>query len=76
MCFFIELLLAEKNEFLTLADLLQLPVTEVKDRMTIIEKHLPRVFNHKASQYLRRVVRHRSDVQKAAFLPFEVDINQ
>ncbi|KAK3094057.1 hypothetical protein FSP39_023541 [Pinctada imbricata] len=47
-----------KSQFLKLADLLELPLTEVKDRQTFLEKMVPNIYNSKASSYLKFAVRH------------------
>lgn len=49
----------KKTQFLYLADLLLLPLTEVKDRMTLLEKHLPGLYNSRVSCILKTIVKHR-----------------
>ncbi|KAK3605493.1 hypothetical protein CHS0354_004046 [Potamilus streckersoni] len=48
-----------KSEFLNLANLLHLPVSEVKDRITLLESKIPNIFNSTPSRILRRIVRHK-----------------
>ncbi|KAI8787824.1 two pore calcium channel protein 1 [Biomphalaria glabrata] len=48
-----------KKNFLNLADLLQVQLTEVKDRLTLLEKHFPSIYNHRISEYFKFFVRHR-----------------
>ncbi|CAC5394143.1 TPCN3 [Mytilus coruscus] len=48
-----------KKEFLKLADLLQLELTEVTDRMTFLEKNIPTIYNSAISRVLKKVVRHK-----------------
>ncbi|CAC5394144.1 TPCN3 [Mytilus coruscus] len=50
-----------KKEFLKLADLLQLELTEVTDRMTFLEKNIPTIYNSAISRVLKKVVRHKFD---------------
>lgn len=47
-----------KPQFLNLVNLLQVPLTEVKDRQTFIERHFD-FYNAKASRILRICVRHK-----------------
>lgn len=46
------------KEFLYLPDLLNIRITEIKDRMTILEKYIPNIYNHKSSVILRNIVKH------------------
>ncbi|KAH9509193.1 hypothetical protein Btru_049330 [Bulinus truncatus] len=48
-----------KKNFLNLADLLHVQLTEVKDRLTLLEKHFPSIYNHLISEYFKRFVRHK-----------------
>ncbi|XP_046575714.1 LOW QUALITY PROTEIN: two pore calcium channel protein 1-like [Haliotis rubra] len=48
-----------KKQFMGLADLLQVELSEVKDRQTLIEKYFPKVYNSYASVLLKIVVRHK-----------------
>ncbi|XP_076314234.1 uncharacterized protein LOC143226750 [Tachypleus tridentatus] len=48
--------LVEKSDFLQLADLLNVSVSEVQDRKFFIAKFLPKVYNSKPSKLLRRLV--------------------
>ncbi|XP_071079972.1 two pore calcium channel protein 1-like [Haliotis cracherodii] len=48
-----------KKHFMGLADLLQVELSEVKDRQTLIEKYFPKVYNAYASVMLKMVVRHK-----------------
>ncbi|CAI9720629.1 pore calcium channel 1-like [Octopus vulgaris] len=47
------------NQFLKVADLLQLPLTEVKDRMSFMETHCPTMYNSYISNVIKVAVRHR-----------------
>ena len=46
------------KEFLYLPDLLNIRITEIKDRMTFLEKYIPNVYNHRYSIILRQIVKH------------------
>lgn len=46
------------KEFLLLADLLNIRSTEIKDRMTLLEKKVPKIYNSRYSIILRRIVKH------------------
>ncbi|XP_041352429.1 two pore calcium channel protein 1-like [Gigantopelta aegis] len=48
-----------KQDFLNLADLLNVELTEITDRQTILEKTFPRMYNSKYSKCTQRIVRHR-----------------
>ena len=48
-----------KAEFLYSADLLNIPLTQVKDRMILWERLFPRVFNSVPSKAVRLVVLHK-----------------
>ncbi|XP_067942025.1 two pore calcium channel protein 1-like [Watersipora subatra] len=48
-----------KAEFLTSADLLNVPLTEVKDRMILWDKLFPKFFNNTGSKFIRIVVLHK-----------------
>ena len=52
-------LLPAKAEFLYSADLLNIPLTQVKDRMILWERLFPRVFNSVPSKAVRLVVLHK-----------------
>ncbi|XP_014791412.1 two pore channel protein 2 [Octopus bimaculoides] len=47
------------SQFLKVADLLQLPLTEVKDRMSFMETHCPTIYNSYISKVIKVAVRHR-----------------
>ncbi|XP_029635673.1 two pore calcium channel protein 1-like [Octopus sinensis] len=47
------------NQFLKVADLLQLPLTEVKDRMSFMETHCATMYNSYISNVIKVAVRHR-----------------
>ena len=49
----------EKPQFLYLADLLILPLTEVRDRMTLLQKYFPRIYNSYISSVIKTIVKHR-----------------
>ncbi|CAG5119818.1 unnamed protein product [Candidula unifasciata] len=49
----------DKKDFLNVSDLLNVPLTEVKDRKTFLEKHIPRIYNHRISEYIKIGVRHK-----------------
>lgn len=49
----------KKTQFLYLADLLMLPLTEVWDRMTLLEKYFPRLYNSPISSVIKTIVKHR-----------------
>ncbi|KAL3872621.1 hypothetical protein ACJMK2_035836 [Sinanodonta woodiana] len=71
-----------KSEFLNLINLLHLPVSEVKDRITLLELKFPNIFNSTPSRILRRIVRHRFFrfffdfviFVNAWFIGFDIDI--
>ncbi|XP_059167461.1 two pore calcium channel protein 1-like [Physella acuta] len=71
-----------KKDFLNLSDLLQVQLTEVKDRLTLLEKHFPSVYNHRVSEYFKYVVRHRVFryffdfliVVNAVFIAIDLDV--
>lgn len=46
------------KEFLYLPDLLNIRITEIKDRMNLLEQHMPNVYNHRYSVILRQIVKH------------------
>ena len=48
-----------RREFLKLADLLQVELTEVTDRITFIERMIPTIYNSTFSQIVKKVVRHK-----------------
>ncbi|KAJ8308032.1 hypothetical protein KUTeg_012906 [Tegillarca granosa] len=48
-----------RSQFLRLADLLELELSEVKDRLTFIEQKFPYIYNSTISLHLRRIVRHK-----------------
>lgn len=48
-----------KKDFLNLVNLLQVPVTEVHERQTFLERTFPNIYNSRASFYLKLCVRHR-----------------
>jgi len=48
-----------KAEFLTCADLLNVPLTEVKDRMLLWNRMCPRLYNSKVTEFIRKVVKHK-----------------
>lgn len=50
----------ERKEFLQLADLLQLELSEVTDRMTFLERYIPTFYNSKISRGLKIGVRHKA----------------
>ena len=52
------------KEFVYLPDLLNYPVTEVKDRLTIYEIYAPKIYNSKYSQIVRRFVYHEYKLTK------------
>ncbi len=47
------------KEFVYLPDLLNYPITEIKDRMNIFEKRFPRIYNSRLSSIVKRLVHHR-----------------
>lgn len=47
------------NEFLYLSDLLNVRISEIKDRQTLIQKYFPNFYNNSASILLQKVVRHK-----------------
>lgn len=49
----------EKGEFLKLADLLNVEVSEVVDRTTILAHYFPTIYYSKPSKWLCRVVKHK-----------------
>ncbi|KAL4238880.1 Ion transport protein [Mactra antiquata] len=49
----------KKSDFLNLVNLLQVPLTEVHERLTYLEKKFPDYYNSKASHVIRVIVRHR-----------------
>ncbi|XP_064622420.1 uncharacterized protein LOC135484707 [Lineus longissimus] len=49
----------ERREFLKVADLLNVEVTEVKDRITLFERYMPRCYKSWLSEALKSVVRHK-----------------
>lgn len=51
--------LADKEEFMNLSDLLQVELTEVKDRQTSLEKLIPHIYNSPASEFIKLIVRHK-----------------
>lgn len=48
-----------KQQFLKLADLLELQLSEVKDRQTFLEQKFPYIYNSLISRILKLVVRHK-----------------
>ncbi|XP_076441597.1 uncharacterized protein LOC143280798 [Babylonia areolata] len=48
-----------KEEFMNLADLLHVELSEVKDRQTFLERRFPNVYNSASSYYIKQIVRHR-----------------
>nr|XP_053642305.1 two pore channel protein 1-like isoform X2 [Cherax quadricarinatus] len=66
----------EKREFLKLADLLNVEVSEVVDRTTFIGHYLPSIYYSKPSRVLCRIVKHKFDfvVIGAAFIMALVDV--
>ncbi|XP_053376398.1 two pore channel protein 2-like isoform X2 [Mercenaria mercenaria] len=50
-----------KRDFLNLINLLQVPVTEVQERQTFLEKKIPNIYNSKASYIVKVCVRHKFD---------------
>ncbi|XP_021370570.1 two pore calcium channel protein 1-like [Mizuhopecten yessoensis] len=48
-----------KVEFLSLADLLELRLSEVRDRLTFLEQRIPFIYNSKISNFVKKVVRHK-----------------
>ncbi|BFZ06995.1 hypothetical protein BsWGS_10034 [Bradybaena similaris] len=49
----------DKKDFLNLSDLLNVQLTEVKDRKTFLGKHIPQIYNHRISEFFKIGVRHR-----------------
>ncbi|CAL4058715.1 unnamed protein product, partial [Meganyctiphanes norvegica] len=49
----------DKGEFLKLSDLLNVEVTEVKDRATLFEKRFPRIYRSETSKFLIKIVKHK-----------------
>ncbi|XP_061168551.1 two pore calcium channel protein 1-like [Saccostrea echinata] len=49
-----------KQQFLKLADLLELQLSEVKDRLTFLEQTFPNIYNSYISGLVKRVVRHKA----------------
>ncbi len=47
------------KEFVYLPDLLNYPITEIKDRMNIFEKKFPKIYNSRLSSIVKRLVHHR-----------------
>ncbi|XP_022331282.2 uncharacterized protein LOC111129290 [Crassostrea virginica] len=52
--------LIRKQQFLKLADLLELQLSEVKDRQTFLEQKFPYIYNSLISRILKLVVRHKA----------------
>ncbi|KAL8589847.1 hypothetical protein ACOMHN_020850 [Nucella lapillus] len=48
-----------KPEFMNLADLLHVELTEVNDRQTFLEKRMPHIYNSATSHYVKLIVRHK-----------------
>ncbi|WAR18392.1 TPC1-like protein [Mya arenaria] len=48
-----------KADFLNLVNLLQVPVSEIHDRRTFLEKRIPDIYNSRPSKVLRMFVRHK-----------------
>ena len=48
-----------RSEFMTLADLLNVPISEVKDRVLFLEKYCTACFVSYPSELLKMVVKHR-----------------
>lgn len=46
------------KEFLYLPDLLNIRITEIKDRMNLFERLLPQIYNHRISVILINFVKH------------------
>ena len=44
---------------MNLSDLLHVELTEVKDRLTFLEKLMPRVYNSPVSNFVKLIVRHK-----------------
>lgn len=71
-----------KAEFLTCADLLNVPLTEVKDRMLLWNRMCPRLYNSKVTEFIRKVVKHKffryffdlAIVVNAVFIAVEVPV--
>ncbi|KAH3852239.1 two pore calcium channel protein 1-like isoform X1 [Dreissena polymorpha] len=71
-----------KSDFLNLINLLQVPVSEVMDRQTFLEKKIPDIYNSKISRFIRICVRHKFfriffDVAifvNAWFIGFDLDV--
>jgi hypothetical protein len=45
-----------KREFMNVADLLNVPVSEVEDRITILEKWFPNMYNSIPAEYVKTFV--------------------
>ena len=56
---------AGERDLYQLADLLNVRVTEVTDRTTLLARLFPRCYHSRPSVLLRRVVRHRSVRQRS-----------
>ena len=54
-----QLFFSVRKEFLKVADLLQLELTEVTDRMTFLERYIPNIYKSWFSQMVKKVVRHK-----------------
>ena len=50
--------LLEFSEFMLLADLLNIRVSEIRDRLNLFERKIPKIYNSKASVILKRLVKH------------------
>ncbi|XP_069116582.1 uncharacterized protein [Argopecten irradians] len=48
-----------KAEFLALADLLELRLSEVHDRLTFLELKIPFIYNSRISNFVKKIVRHK-----------------
>ena len=46
------------KEFLYLPDLLNIRITEINDRMTFLEKHVPSIYNTRLSRLIINFVKH------------------
>lgn len=71
-----------KRDFLNLTNLLQVPVSEVYDRLTFLEKKIPHIYNSTISNVFKKCVRHKffriffdfMIFLNAWFIGFDVDV--
>jgi Ca2+-binding EF-hand superfamily protein len=49
----------ELNEFMNLADLLNIRISEIRDRENLFQKLMPKIYSSKISTIVKRLVRHK-----------------